>query len=51
MIKELQKNDQMNNLATGILLEKAVKFLIDNAEISYKTVSPEQAEQDAQQEA
>lgn len=51
VIKELQKNDQMNNLATGILLEKAVKFLIDNAEISYKTVSPEQAEQDAQQEA
>lgn len=47
VVKELQKNDQMNNLATGILLEKTVKFLIDNAEISYKTVTPEQAEAEA----
>lgn len=45
VIKELEKRDQMSGLATGILLEKTVKFLIDNAEITYKSVTPEEAEQ------
>jgi trigger factor len=45
MVKELEKRDQMQSIRVGILLEKTVKFLIDNAEISYKSVTPEEAEQ------
>jgi trigger factor len=44
VVKQLQKNNQINNLATGILLEKTVKFLIDHADITYKTITPEEAE-------
>jgi trigger factor len=47
VMKELQKKNQMQNLATGILLEKTVKFLVDHAEITFKTVTPEQAEAEA----
>ncbi len=46
--KQIEKNGQANNLATGILLEKTVQFLIDAAEIEYRTVTPEEAEASAE---
>lgn len=41
-LKNLQKNGQLDNLRTGILLEKSVNFLIQHAEITVKKMSAEE---------
>lgn len=48
--KNLEKNGQIDNLRTGILLEKAVNFLIENAEITVKKMTSEELSRAAEQE-
>jgi len=53
-LKNLQKNGQLDNLRTGIVLEKSVNFLIEHAEVTVKKMTSDElkkAEEEQQKAA